>query len=577
VSSCCANFGNDWLTRTIAHELGHNFGMHHDGQPGEGEKCGANDGLMGYGNGVGFSWCSINSMHSYWANMNGLSCLSHRDTPFRSNYNPNTAPVTAHTPAPTSTSGGGDESEWECVGISGLENAEYPSLSGYWTSTGQRHDGKPTYYRSGYYLYFLSAYNFWVFGQEEGSSSVFGYCSDSDITACSAGSWSTLVDGQWMEDGDAFAYDCGDDDGSDGDDGGSCSNYDCLGISGLMADSEGTVYDGYWYPAGCHNGESYYQRTVVDDNRFLCFSADHNTWIITDTLCGPSNLFAYTWGDLAGSGSPSADSWGVWTGEWTQDHDVYVYDCGGSSGGFEEGCDSEYGDNLCVFSNDTLWSGDRNFERSDQCSNGRPVFHFMEYTTSSTVDGLGEAESVELTLYLHFHREPAYSDSNETVARWVISKNEVSVNALALCEEEDVRDCTESSWMVDTVQFHGDHFQDGVLQQVVDHPMTVRDAQCGDGSMGKEGASSSHSVTTVAVVAVVLLMAGCCLVAFWWMNRGENDLIQRKMGGSKSPDALDDDSGDEAVTSPQSGTVQTIDVEAAPIADGGVPVTATAD
>ncbi len=40
--------------------------MSHDGQTGDGSSCGANDGLMGYGNGEGFSSCSVDSFNDYW-------------------------------------------------------------------------------------------------------------------------------------------------------------------------------------------------------------------------------------------------------------------------------------------------------------------------------------------------------------------------------------------------------------------------------------------------------------------------------------------------------------------------------
>ncbi len=254
---------------------------------------------------------------------------------------------------------------------------------------------------------------------------------------------------------------------------------------------------------------------------------------------------------------------------------VSNWDCGGNSGAFEECDGGDYGDDLCILNNGTLWSGERNFERSDQCSNGHPVFKYIEYsaTTTSLLEGLGEVDAVNFSLYLHYHREAPYSDSNETVAQWIISMDEVSVNALALCEEEDVRDCAASSWLVDTVHFEDDEFEDGMLLQILDEAMTVNDRECDYAAAESETDSASSGTVAVVVVVAVLIVAALCLVAFWRMNRGEKDLIQRKMGGTTSPNAVHDDSGDEAagaMVSPQS-------VEVLPMNDGGVNVTATRD
>merc|ERR1712154_608688 len=215
---------------------------------------------------------------------------------------------------------------------------------------------------------------------------------------------------------------------------------------------------------------------------------------------------------MGGATTLSNGAWGVATSGsgWTTDNDVYLYDCGGNSAAFEE-CDAgDYGDTLCVFNNGSLWNGDRNFERSDQCSNGHPVFHFIERAAASSVAGLGEVDAVNLTLYLHYHEEAPYSDSNETVGQWLLSKDSVSVNALALCEAEDVRDCTASQWMVDTVTFEeGDldnEFVDGLFQRVVDDHMTVTESQCAYSTSESEEQGSASKIMVIVIVTVLIMV-----------------------------------------------------------------------
>ena len=101
---------------------GHNFGLYHDGQSGPAASCGANDGLMGYGNNhEEFSVCSLNSMEDYFdGDGNGMQCLAtgwSSSDGVTSNYGggdsgepltPSPVSSPANTPSPVSSSSNAD-------------------------------------------------------------------------------------------------------------------------------------------------------------------------------------------------------------------------------------------------------------------------------------------------------------------------------------------------------------------------------------------------------------------------------------------------------------------------------------
>merc|ERR1719361_870468 len=102
---------------------------------------------MGYGSGEGFSACSVQSFNEYFGESEGLTCLSDPANDFSSNYeddaggdiaptpppapSPTPPPVPNPTPRPTASS----NTNWNCVGISGMSST-WDVLNGNWRESG---------------------------------------------------------------------------------------------------------------------------------------------------------------------------------------------------------------------------------------------------------------------------------------------------------------------------------------------------------------------------------------------------------------------------------------------------------
>lgn len=133
---------------------------------------------------------------------------------------------------------------------------------------------------------------------------------------------------------------------------------------------------------------------------------------------------------------------------------------------------------------------------------------------------------MEATLFLHYQPQLLYSTDNETTPQWMISVDEISVNWLAKCVEEDLRECTANKWTVRVTEYDGEDGDvneetvvGGVLQELLDQHMAVSDGECAE-------ETSSSNGTVVAVVVVLLVVLLCAIGCFvWWrMNRKEAEV-----------------------------------------------------
>ena len=508
--------------------------MSHDGQSGDGVSCNSNDGLMGYGDGNEFSACSIRSFNEYFAQSDGLTCLSDGVGAFSSNYDdgegnvaPTPPPAPNPTPRPSASSNGSDNgNEWNCVGINGMIGSD--TYNGNWAQY-QRNDGKPAYTLNSYYLYYHSTYSYWLISGALGSDGVKAYCPSSDLSSCS-GQFKSYTSRGWLTESTMKVFSCVDE---GGDNELPCTNYECLTIAAMTTDKYGRSYNGEWSPSGCINGQSYY--TKDDDlSRILCYSADYNLWILTNTVqCGGAGaeFFGYS-PQQSTEITATAGNWQIMGMQgWIYDEDVLLTDCG-KGAGLTQCFDEEYGDNLCLSSDDMLWSGNQTFELYTKlCSNNQPIYFYKVYS-EVVEDSFGESEQIVDSVYfLHFVKELKYSDGNETISKWIISKDEVSVNSIAECANDNLLKCTE--WIVESemrVESAADGFIDEFIPWVYSEKMRVNSGECPTNAEPK-GASVELIVVLCGAVAIICV---CCSCFVWHnCNQSESKSIQKVISQSR--------------------------------------------
>jgi len=528
--------GNENAIGTIAHELGHNFGLYHDGQSGPAASCCANCGLMGYGNNhEEFSTCSLDSMRDYFNGRgNGMSCLGAgwsssdgtisnvADSGSQVTPSPTPSPVSSYTPSPT-PSPVSNVADGDCVHIEiGFSNSD-----GDWDAyANYEYNGKKAYYFSNngdwYYLIYrgLTWWGVtmkWIIADSwDSNPKVYFFCTNDDLLSC-GGQWK-----RWTSSGSYSAYPSSSVSSSctsslmvDT----SCDSYECLSVTGTGS------FDGFYDATGeCHDTKRVYSNSQGD---YLCFSDSYNRWFISDEICSLSTVISSeTSGDAI-----SAEYWLISAGgsSYTFSSDVYISDCNGAFTGLECLDNNAYDESVCVSTKDSLWGSDRTFAVYDElCANDQPVYHYVVYNASKAVEFGGQtlSDGVEATLFLHYQPQLLYSTDNETTPQWMISVDEISVNWLAKCVEEDLRECTANKWTVRVTEYDGEDGDvneetvvGGVLQELLDQHMAVSDGECAE-------ETSSSNGTVVAVVVVLLVVLLCAIGCFvWWrMNRKEAEV-----------------------------------------------------
>jgi len=159
------------------------------------------------------------------------------------------------------------------------------------------------------------------------------------------------------------------------------------------------------------------------------------------------------------------------------------------------------------------------------CANDEPIYHFIVYNESKLIEFGGNtlSDGVEATFYLHYQPTYLFSTDNETTPFWMITKDEISVNYLAKCMEEDLMDCTANKWNVKVTEWDGD--LNGMIEEILDLGMTVTDGACNTEGVQMEEDKSSTG-TVVAVLLVLLALCVCIGGFIMWRKMNKNEAMK---------------------------------------------------
>ena len=337
--------------KTVAHEIGHNFNLVHDGQDGDASHCGEDDGLMGYGTNVDkFSSCSIEAMQD-WFQTRGddMECLAYRSRQFVSNEDLISEQEVIR--ENDLASGCDDSSQTrKCVSIDNLDSIQRGDtiydLNGIWEAVPDRcHEGESVYQllnptQATLYMYWVTPWHNtdkWFISKEIGGDDKIAFCENywtwagwrpkyvsvnQDISKCKDNV--EVYTGNWLKnfakdssvsvsngcEARVVTSDCFDDEQSYNDE-------ICVFNNNTLWGDDGENYRGFTVRDRCSNGHKIfsYEHVSVEMNQtttyHLHFDGDGNLtdgrWLVTkdnmlftpETWCENQNLTECTeesWG-----------------------------------------------------------------------------------------------------------------------------------------------------------------------------------------------------------------------------------------------------------------------------------------
>merc|ERR1712152_9863 len=106
----------------------------------------------------------------------------------------------------------------------------------------------------------------------------------------------------------------------------------------------------------------------------------------------------------------------------------------------------------------------------------------------------------------------------------MITKDEISVNYLAKCMEEDLMDCTSDKWKVKATEWDVDinGTLDGIITEILDIGMMVSDGSC-----TAEGVQMEDDKSGIGMVITILLALLVLIIGFFiWKKMNQNEAMK---------------------------------------------------
>ena len=271
---------------------------------------------------------------------------------------------------------------------------------------------------------------------------------------------------------------------------------------------------------------------VGDDDNLLCYSDWYGRWLFSEEECGLGAVISSsTSGDVLSPNYWFIDENGDYSYSYARN--VYISECNnnGAFTGLECLESNIYEEEICVLTNSSLWNRARTFTIYDElCANDQPIYHYIVYNESKTAEfgGVELGAEVEATFYVHYQPEYLMTTDTEMTGQWMLTKDEISVNYLAICQQEDLMDCTGNMWKIKITEFANEDGLNGIIMNILDKHMTVSDGPCGGVDSSEDG-SGSGTVDAVVIVVVILLASILCLCAWYmWRRMNQNDALRIK-------------------------------------------------
>lgn len=237
--------------------------------------------------------------------------------------------------------------------------------------------------------------------------------------------------------------------------------------------------------------------------------------MISQTVALDADMFSPTYWLYWSGGSAYHD---------TLDSNMVIADCGDSAFNDDDlSCleEQEYEDEVCLSSNNTLWSGHphRTFTVHDGlCHNDEVVYKYVLWNdTSPSLLTLPSGQvldaNIEATFYLHYELVYRMVTDNETVGQWWLSRDEIGTkkNRIAFCDEENLMDCTSNKWIVKVTEHgvdgDGEDTLDGTIFNLIDEFTSVRDGSCDIHFGSTDRAFFEDDLSAVEILALVVVAA----------------------------------------------------------------------